>query len=243
MKGILRHIVLIAAISGFQPAFSQQWSEEELNEKLNYGLKMGLGVSSMYGGELQNPSLYFGPVAGIYWMPGKYKKRYGFQTGLEARLRGSNFGNTSDDFPNSGNYNYRKIGLITLDLPLIANYKLNKSTDKRQEYFQIGLLTSITLRSTVYLGEDKIPARHVFDTLDQASSHLYRWPNLPLAPVELSGVIGYQTKGEVVGWQALLRFGINNLNQNKKFSMPYAFPATGTGRPIYTWSLEFAMLF
>jgi hypothetical protein len=43
-----------------------------------------------------------------------------FQTGVEGSLRGSNFANKRTDFPNSGNSNYRRIGLITFsNFPLV----------------------------------------------------------------------------------------------------------------------------
>jgi len=245
MKGKRVILAAVLVLISASAAKAQQWSDDELNEKLNYGLKVGVGLSSMYGGELQNPTLYMGPVAGFYWLPGKAKskKPLALQTGLEARLRGSNFRNRSTDFPLGGNYNYTKIGMITLDLPLIANYKLKNSTDKKQNYVQLGLLISGTLRSTVYMGTEKIPARHLLDTADQPTSHLNRWPNLPMSPMEFSGVLGYQSRGEIAGWQVLLRFGLNNLNRKKNFEMPYAFPVTGTGKGIFTWSLEFSALF
>jgi hypothetical protein len=232
-------------MSGLVNASAQTWTESEMLERHNYGLKLGFNFTSMWGGELQNSRPYFGPFAGFFWHTKETKKPYMFQTGFEGSLRGSNFANKETNFPGSGNSNYRRIGLITADVPLLLNYRLGPKKDDRTRVVQVGALVSGTIRSTVYLGEDKLPAQHFLDS----SSHLFKWDNLPLKPIEFLGVIGYQDRGITAGWQIQLQVGINNLNDVKMQNgnivplLPYAYPATNTGRRISTWNLKFSALF
>ncbi|MBM3920432.1 MAG: hypothetical protein FJ347_04305 [Sphingomonadales bacterium] len=224
---------------------AQTWTDAEMLERQNYGLKLGLNFTSMWGGELQNPWPYFGPTAGFFWHTKETKKPFMFQTGFEGSLRGSNFANKSTDFPGGGNTNYRRIGLITADVPILLNYRLGPKKENRTRVIQAGAMVSATMRSTVYLGEDKLPAQHFLDS----TSHLYQWDNLPLKPIEFLAVIGYQDRGISAGWQVQLQVGINNLNDVKIKNgniipfMPYAYPATNTGKRISTWNLKFSALF
>ncbi len=216
---------------------AQSWTPSEESERQNFGLKLGINFTSMWGGELKNPRPYFGPTAGFFLHTKEAKKPWMFQTGVEGSLRGSNFANKRTDFPNSGNSNYRRIGLITLDVPLLLNYRLGPKKADRTKVVQLGAVISGTIKSTVYLGDDKLPAQHYLDS----TSHLYRWANLPLKPIEVLGVVGYQDRGVLAGWQIQLQVGINNLNNN--FKLPYAYPITGTGKRISTWALKVSALF
>jgi len=218
---------------------SPTWTDEELAERLNYGLKLGFGVSTMTGGELENARPYVGPSAGFFWYTKEKKSPWGFQTGFEGNLRGSNFANSNDQLPGGGNSNYRRIGIISADVPLLLNYRMGKKSDEVYRCVQMGLLVSGIIKSTVYLGPDKLPAQHYLDS--NGMSHLYRWKNLPLKPIEFAAVLGYQSRGAVAGWQAQLKVGINNMNNN--FVLPYAYPVTGRGRRISTASLNFSLVF
>ncbi|MBM3399017.1 MAG: hypothetical protein FJY15_00450 [Bacteroidetes bacterium] len=225
---------------------AQTWTDAEMLERQNYGLKLGINFTSMWGGELQNARPYFGPTAGFFWHTKETPRPFMFQTGFEGSLRGSNFANKEDSFPGSGNSNYRRIGLITADIPLLINYRLGSKKENRTRVIQAGAIVSATVRSTVYLGADKLPAQHFLDS----TGHLYKWDNLPLKPVEFLAVIGYQDRSVTAGWQVQLQVGLNNLN-NVKYDangnivpfMRYAYPATNTGKRICTWNLKFSALF
>lgn len=242
----MKKVILMGLLlTGFTCLNAQNWTDAEMLDRQNYGLKLGFNITSMWGGELQNPRPYFGPTAGFFWHTKETKKPFMFQTGFEGSLRGSNFANKSTDFSGGGNTNYRRMGLITADIPLLINYRLGPKKENRTRIIQAGALVSATVKSTVYLGEDKLPAQHFLDS----TSHQYRWDNLPLKPVEFLAVIGYQDRGSVAGWQVQLQVGINNLNDVKILNgnivplMPYAFPATNTGKRISTWNLKFSALF
>jgi len=241
----MKHLILALVFLGMGRAFGQTWTDAEMLERQNYGLKLGFNISSMWGGELQNPRPYLGPSAGFFWHTKETKKPFMFQTGIEGNMRGGNFANKNADFPGGGNSNYRRIGLITADVPLLINYRIGPKKEAKTRVIQMGAVVSGTIRSTVYLGDDKLPAQHFLDS----SSHLYKWGNLPLRPVEVLGLIGYQERGAVAGWQIQLQVGINNINDVKRENgqivpfMPYAYPATNTGKRISTWNLKVSALF
>jgi hypothetical protein len=235
MKKLYASLIFVFVL--FAKAQTATWTDEELEERLNYGLKLGMGFSTMLGGELENPRPYFGPSAGFFWYTKEKKSPLAFQTGFEGSLRGSNFANTNDQFPGGGNSNYRRIGIISADIPLLLNYRLGPKKEDMYRCVQLGVLVSGILKSTVYLGPDKLPAQHYLDS----TSHLYRWENLPLRPLEFAAVLGYQNRRGVAGWQVQLKAGLNNMNDN--FKLPYAYPVTGRGRSIRTASLNFSLVF
>lgn len=210
-------------------SFAQNWTEEEVSERLNYGLKMGMSVSGIYGTELKNPVPMPGVHAGLFWhSKPRNDKKIGYQTGIEARLRGSNFDNGD-----LGNSAYTKIGLISLDVPLILNMNIGKVEEKKYKVAQIGIVPGYFLKTIMYSGPDRIPV--------QRDNYLKTWDKLPLKPIDLQAVIGYQYRGNSAGYQAQLKVGVLNLNDN--FSLPELLPATGTGGTIMTWNLEFSIVF
>jgi hypothetical protein len=241
----MKDLFLILGFMFFGSGMAQTWTDAEMLERNNFGLKLGVNVTSMWGGELQNPRPYFGPTAGFFWHTKETKKPLMFQTGFEGSMRGGNFANRDRSLPGGGNTNYRRIGLITADVPLLINYRIGPKKDERTRVMQIGAVVSGTIRSTAYLGEDKLPAQHFQDS----TSHLYQWGNLPIKPIEFLAVIGYQDRGLVAGWQIQLQVGINNLNDVKRENgnivplMPYAYPATNTGKRISTWNLKLSAVF
>jgi hypothetical protein len=239
----MKHLFLLLVFLVLGRAAGQTWTDAEMLERQNYGLKLGFNISSMWGGELKNPRPYFGPLAGFFWHTRETKKPWMFQTGLEGSLRGSNFANKRGDSLASTNSIYRRIGMITADVPLLINYRIGSKKENQTQVVQFGVMVSGTIRSTLYLGEDKLPAQHY---LNSDSSHLYRWDNLPLKPFEVLGVVGYQNRKAYAGWQVQLLIGLNNLNKNAGTNIPlfpYAQPETITGRRISTWNLKVSALF
>lgn len=155
-------------------------------------------------------------------------RRLNWQTGAGIRFRGGNFANGD-----SGNTAYTRIGLISTDLPLLLNYRLGRPGHGYYKCLQFGVVGSFFLKSIVYQGYDKIPA--------QRENYLKTWKNLPLKPYDLQAVIGYQKRGQIVGWQMGFKLGIMNINQN--FYLKDMIPVTGTGKKIATWNLDFSFLF
>ena len=91
LKSIL---VLLGLICLTLVAQAQAVSDVVYEGRQRYGLKMGMGMSSMYGGKLLNPRPSIGVFAGFYFHSKLDKKSpWGVQSGLDLRMRGSNFGN------------------------------------------------------------------------------------------------------------------------------------------------------
>jgi len=212
------------------PQFSnaQLWTDEEINARSNLGLKLGIGIGSIYGKELKRPTPLMGFNAGLFLHGKDTLRKINWQTGLEARFRGSNFNNSD-----SGNTAYTKIGLITIDIPLLINYRLSAPRASTNKVLQIGATCSYILRSIVYIGDEKIPA--------QRDSYLETWSKLPLKPFDIQAVIAYQTRGRVAGYQISFKYSLFNMNND--FHLPGLLPVTGTGKNIGTWNLDFAVLF
>ncbi len=198
----------------------------------NYGMKMGIGFHSFHGEELKNPTPTLGYVAGLYIHDNLAKGRVNYQAGLDIRFRGSNFdnANTGDTAINTA---YTKIGLVSLDMPLMILYSLDPSKKEKAPFLTLGVQLSYILRSTVYIGPNKIPLN--------SKVYTQTWDNLPLKPIDIQASIGFQQKVADVGFQVNLTFGLSNLNNN--FKIDNISPVTGTGKSIGTWGLEGAIIF
>lgn len=226
MRSLLAILFLCSAFS----AKAQLWTEEEQSGRINLGLKFGPGFGSFYGKELKNPRPLLGFNAGLYLHGKDTLGKATWQTGLEARFRGGNFANF--DY---GNTAYTRIGLITIDVPMLLNINVQpgKKTGKYKA-LQVGLIGSYILRSVLYIGEDKIPQNR--------DNNLKTWKNLPFRPFDAQAMIGYQKRGALAGYQIGLKFGVVNLNKN--FVLPGGtLPTTGTGKRIGTWNVDFDILF
>jgi hypothetical protein len=201
---------------------------EEPYSRSNFGLKMGLGWSEFFGGELQNPRPAHGFVGGFYAHSDPAKLKLGWQLELLFRLRGSNFANAD-----LGNTSYTKINFMSIDLPIMTSWRLSAPNAEKFRSVLFGLNVSYIFKSVVYQGEDRMPVQ--FDNWNNT------WSNLPVRNFEFGPVLAYQYRGQIVGWQVAAKVGMNDLNRN--FVIPQLLPKTGTGKPIRTMGLEFSLLF
>ena len=233
IKAFIVALLLVLQLNG-------QASDPDYEKSTNFGMKLGISASTMFGGELQNPTPLLGYVAGLYYHNKLDKKKIHYQTGLDLRLRGSNFNNVNDSLSNRA---YTRIGLISVDVPLNLLILTGKYSRERVNHIMVGIQPSYILRSIVYLGAGQIPA--------QSQVYMKKWQNLPLSNFEISGIVGYQHKEEGFGYQIAFKVGLNNLNDNFRLvtvdsdtGIEYdLLPKTGTGKFIGTGSLEFAFIF
>jgi hypothetical protein len=65
----MKNLFFLLGFVFFGSGMAQTWTDAEMLERNNYGLKLGFNVTSMWGGELQNPRPYFGP--GFFGTPKK----------------------------------------------------------------------------------------------------------------------------------------------------------------------------
>lgn len=241
----IKHLVsisLLCLVNLFQSqAFGQNIvSESEYEGRQRYGLKMGLGVNTISGGKLQNPFPAVGFIAGFY-MHNQFEKRspWGWQYGLDLRLRGGNFDNAKKG-DTAISKAYTKMSIMSLDLPLLVTYRLSKQRDVKFKQLQFGLQPGFIFNSIVYVGPDHLPS--------QRSQYFHAWDKLPLKPLDYQASFGYQVRGETIGYQIGFKYSFRSLNNN--FILPNVAPTTdpkleapGTPQKIGTMSLEFALVF
>ena len=256
-----RILYLTFFVLGAQYLQGQAVSDLDYEGRQNYGLKMGMGINSMYGGKLQNPRPTVGFMAGLYIHSNPEKKRspWGFQTGVDLRMRGSNFANAKAT-DTAINRAYTKISLMSLDLPLLVNYRLSKQRDKEIKQLQGGLQLGYNFNSVLYVGPQKRPLPTAFNTYNS----IKEWDQLPLKMYDLQAVLGYQCRGESLGYSVSMKMGLLNLNNNfvirgmtdtdgdgvNDKEVELISPTTdplkekpGTPQMIGTWSLELALVF
>jgi hypothetical protein len=222
----------------------QAQNDPDYDKNTNFGIKLGISASTMFGGELANPTPLMGYVAGIYYHNKLDKKLFHYQTGLDLRLRGSNFNNVNET---QANRTYSRIGIISVDMPLNLLIKVGEFTKAKANQIMVGIQPGIIFRSVVYIGADQMPLN--------SGNFSSTWDNLPLKNFELTGLLGYQHKQEGFGYQIALKVGLNNLNNNFKLTTSETdpvtkittvyplLPLTGLGKHIGTASLEFAFIF
>lgn len=253
---------LIIGIVGCQSfiLWGQAVSDVEYEGQQNYGLKMGFGINSIYGGKLVNPRPTMGFMAGFF-LQSKPDRRspIGFQTGLDLRMRGSNFANGRLGDSNI-NRSYTKMSIMSMDVPLMLSYRLSKQRDKQQKHLQAGLQLGYNFNSVMYVG----PAKRPLPTAINTFNSIQEWDRLPLRLFDYQAVLGYQYRGESIGYSVSMKVGVRSLNNNfvlkglvdidgdgvleteQELISPTTDPMKekpGTPQMIGTWGLEFALIF
>jgi len=202
------------------------------NETSLFGLKMGAGIYSFTGGELQNPTPLLGYVAGIYVHDPLEDKRFHVQGGVDVRFRGGNFNNAKST-DSAANRAYTQISLVTVDFPISMLVSLQPRKREKAWFLNVGVIPSYVMRSVVYVSAEKIPLN--------SAVYLQSWDNLPLKPFEFLAHIGVQMKGDQFGYDFGINVGVSDMNDD--FKIDGIYPATGTGKRISTVALEASLLF
>lgn len=189
------------------------------NPKSKFGLRLGAGVSSVRGGNFQNPTPYFGYAAGFYHH-GRIKKRSYFYYELSARFKGSNF-NTNPD-----SNTYSRMSLFYTELPLAYMYRLGKDEEK-PFFLMAGGGGGLLVKSSMLLGPNPIP-KH-FD--------------LPLKVGDLFVMTGFHKYFGSVGLQLNAKWGLTNINRNSWAGFEDVKPSPDQNKAINNWSIEFGLIF
>jgi hypothetical protein len=155
----------------------QAQNDPDYEKNTNFGIKLGISASTMFGGELANPEPLMGYVAGIYYHNKLDKKLIHYQTGLDLRLRGSNFNNVNET---QENRTYSRIGIISVDIPLNLLIKVGEFTKVKANHIMFGIQPGYIFRSVVYIGADQMPLN--------SGNFSSTWDNLPLKNIELTGL-------------------------------------------------------
>lgn len=228
----MRTVLICLSCFLMSSVLNAQGSESDYERNANVGMKLGIAVSTMYGKELKNPTPMMGYVAGLYIHNKLDKKNIHYQAGLDVSIRGGNFNNAKET-DTASNRAYTKIGLITVDMPLVLLVNYGENSRTKHSHLLFGIQPSYILKSTAYMGPDQIPSNQ---TVTNQS-----WKNLDLKPIEILGLVGYRVKNEDYGYQIALKFSLNNINNG--LNMKDLAPATGKGLSIYTGAIELSLVF
>lgn len=198
----------------FNTAFGQKYNDQE---NFKVGLNAGLNLTTVYGGEFQNPRIKYGFVVGMYYrQPIKKLKNQHLQFDLRAAFRGSSFKNEGDD-------HYYKMNLFYLDAPLMDYIQIGKE-DKH--YLILGVQYSHLINSLLFLKPTGTnPISEGIDMLDY----------------DASLILGYHNNGYYAGWSFIFTGGFLNINDG--LNIPIAQPTLGTGKSIYNTGVSVLVYF
>jgi len=187
------------------------------NEPFKVGLNAGLNLTSVLGGELQNPGLKYGFVVGMYYrQPIKAIKNNHIQFDLRASFRGSTFSNKGDD-------HYRKMHLFYVDAPLMDYIQLGKDG---KHFLLAGAQYSQLVNSLMFI--HPVGERPISE-------------GIALKNYDISALLGYHFNGYYSGVSMVLTAGLVDINNG--LNLPNVFPATGTNKPIRNTSFSILVYF
>jgi len=219
VKKLLISILYFAFILSGLKAQSDDEDFLGYSAKSKFGLRMGLGGSSLRGGNFQNPTTYLGYAAGFYHH-GRIRNRNYFYYEVCARFKGSNFSTNPDSVT------YSKISLFYTELPIAYMYRLGK-TENRPTFLMVGGGASLLIKSSMLLGPNPLP-----DYFD-----------LPLKKTDFFVMAGIHQYYGGIGLQLNAKWGLRNINKNNWSGYETVKPSLERDLPIKNWSVEFALIF
>lgn len=186
-------------------------------EKFKLGILGGFNLTSMYGTELINPTPKQGFTVGTYY---RHKLNNKLHSLVEAKatFKGSNFKTTRD-----GQYN--QFDLVYVDMPL--HLMIDLVGTKNEHLLLVGVQPAALVNARVFVRPDR-KAKYLYDSIG-------------LKRFDLAAVLGYQYNSYYYGFQATLKMGVINANNN--LNLTGVMQPTGTGGSIYNAALELAFLF
>lgn len=155
-----------------------------LNEVHKGGVILGIGLGTMFGTELKNPTPSMVLTGGVYYRY-RFQQHWSLQPAATVSFRGSSFNNKPTE--------YGQIKTVNMDIPLLLLHGLNEQNTKN---ILMGLQFSRQLSATIYEVDALLP-----------------YPETPKLNVnELALVMGAQFQTPFVGFQILAKVGLNDLN-------------------------------
>lgn len=221
-KYIRTHLILLFA---FMSITNNGYAQEEdfewikYNPKSKFGLRLGLGVNSLRGGNFQNPTPAVSYTGGFYHHGRVYNRNY-FYYELSGSFRGSKFRTNPDS------NTYSQISIFYTELPLAYMYRLGKDEEK-PFFLMAGGGGGLHIRSSMLLGPNPIP-KH-FD--------------LPFKRGNLFLMTGFHKYFGSVGLQLAAKWGMTNINRDAWQGFEDVKPSPDQGRQVSTWGIDFSLIF
>lgn len=163
---------------------SFEWLKGNMNEDVEFGLRLGTNTTTMFGGELDNPRPMFGLNGAVYYRK-KFTPKNAFQLDLAVSLRGSNFDNPVGQ--------YSKLVTYYIDLPITWVRSINADNSS---HIIAGLQYSHLLNTSIYMTSTAVAENER--------------PNLRNNDVMV--LAGTQFYGGFVGFQIVAKYGLLNIN-------------------------------
>jgi hypothetical protein len=163
---------------------SFEWIKGNMNEDVEFGLRLGTNTTTMFGGELDNPRPMFGLNGAVYYRK-KFTPKNAFQIDLAVSLRGSNFDNPLGK--------YSKLVTYYLDVPVTWVRSINADNSS---HFMAGVQYSHLLNTSIYMNSTAVPENERPKLRDN----------------DVMVLAGTQFYGGFVGFQIVAKYGLLNIN-------------------------------
>ncbi|MES2689111.1 MAG: outer membrane beta-barrel protein [Bacteroidota bacterium] len=172
-----------------------EWLKGDMTETHEYGIRFGLGTSTMLGGELDNPRPLIGLNGAAYYRY-KYRPKAAIQVEGGVSMRGSTFAN--------GTGEYSSITMYYIDVPLLWVRSLNQ---KGTNNLLLGAQYSYMLNPDIYIDPSSIADSQTpkFKTSD------------------VMAVAGAQFYVGFVGFQLVAKYGLVDINDGLITGLKPAF--------------------
>lgn len=149
------------------------WLKGDMNETHEFGIKLGGALSTMLGGEMDNPRPTFGLGGAVYYRY-KYKPKSAIQAEAGVSSRGSGFANSVGQ--------YSAIKTYYVDVPILWVKSISKNNNS---HLLLGLQYSALLNASLFIkpnntAESERPKLKSYDVLTVAGVQFY------------SGFVGFQ---------------------------------------------------
>lgn len=172
-----------------------EWLKGDMTETHEYGIRFGVGVSSLIGGELVNPRPMIGLNGAAYYRY-KYRPKAAIQVEGGFSMRGSTFANGTNE--------YSSISIYYIDLPVMWVRSLNQ---KGTSHLLLGAQYSYLVNSDIYIDPKSIAE-------DESPK---------LKHSDVMAVAGTQFYAGFVGFQFVARYGLLNINDGLISGLKPAF--------------------
>jgi len=168
------------------------------------GVKAGIGISTISSDGFKNPIPQVGVQGGLYYRI-SLSKRFHFQPELSAAYKGAKF-----DGENDTGFNYTRLGLFYMDLPL---YLVMSLDDKGKHNLMVAPTVSFLMRPNLYINKEYYPT----------------FTTLPLKRFTYGVTAGYMFSLGSIGFQVAAKFDLVSIAGDfETFNTPGDGGSSGT---------------
>jgi len=191
------------------------WAKPRKEGRYKLGVKMGLQLSSLLGGEMDNQRVLAGICGGAYGRLNSTNQKWSLQTDVLVGFRGSNF-----NHPTNGSYS--TIKLLYFDFPFVLYHRFG---EEHKHALGLGLQLSLLSSANMYFSNIQVA--------NSTKPDLKKSDWLPL--------LSYQYRGNWIGFQFSCKYGLINQNTGKVW--PNNGTPLNSGKEIRNFTTELTLMF